>query len=51
MSAAPAVPTIESRARPLRGPSLTTQIFIGLLTGILIGYLWPAVGVADQASG
>ena len=46
MSAAPAVPTIESRARPLRGPSLTTQIFIGLLTGILIGYLWPAVGVA-----
>jgi proton glutamate symport protein len=46
MPAAPAVPTVESRARPWHWPSLTTQIFIGLLTGILIGYLWPAVGVA-----
>jgi proton glutamate symport protein len=45
MAAPPAVPAIESRARPTRGPSLTTQIFIGLLAGILIGYLWPAVGV------
>src|SRR5205809_29592 len=27
-----------------RRPSLTTQIFIGLLVGVLIGYLWPAVG-------
>src|SRR5919107_981049 len=46
MCAAPAVPTLESRARPTRGPSLTTQIFIGLLAGILIGYLWPSFGVA-----
>ena len=51
MSAPPAVPTIESRARPSRGPSLTTQIFIGLLAGILIGFLWPASGVGDQAAG
>jgi proton glutamate symport protein len=40
------VPPIESRARLSRGPSLTTQIFIGLLAGILIGYVWPAFGVA-----
>src|SRR5918995_1178628 len=46
MCAAPAVPTLENRARPPRGPSLTTQIFIGLLAGILIGYIWPAAGVA-----
>src|ERR671912_1965020 len=46
MAAPPAVPTLESRARPPRRPSLTTQIFIGLLAGILIGYLWPAAGVA-----
>jgi len=29
-----------------RLPSLTTQIFIGLLLGISVGYLWPAFGVA-----
>ena len=29
-----------------RLPSLTTQIFIGLLLGIGVGYLWPAFGVA-----
>jgi proton glutamate symport protein len=46
MCAAPSLPTVESRARPSRGPSLTTQIFIGLLAGIVIGYIWPAVGVA-----
>src|SRR6195256_3775466 len=27
-------------------PSVTTQIFIGLLLGIVVGYLWPAFGVA-----
>jgi proton glutamate symport protein len=27
-------------------PSITTQIFIGLLLGILVGYLWPGFGVA-----
>src|SRR5215207_10097029 len=46
MSAAPTGPTVESQTRPSRGPSLTTQIFIGLLAGIVIGYIWPAVGVA-----
>ena len=29
-----------------RLPSLTTQIFIGLLLGIAVGYLWPPFGVA-----
>ena len=29
-----------------RLPSLTTQIFISLLAGVLPGYLWPAAGVA-----
>jgi proton glutamate symport protein len=28
-----------------RMPGITTQIFIGLLIGILIGYAWPALGV------
>jgi proton glutamate symport protein len=29
-----------------RLPGLTTQIFIGLILGIVAGYLWPAFGVA-----
>jgi proton glutamate symport protein len=29
-----------------RWPSITTQIFIGLVAGIVIGYAWPAAGVA-----
>ena len=29
----------------LRMPSLTTQIFIGLIAGTLIGVLWPAAGL------
>src|SRR5262249_12987650 len=29
-----------------RLPSLTTQIFIGLLLGIVVGSLWPGFGVA-----
>src|SRR5436190_4656980 len=33
-------------ARPRRGPHVTTQIFIGLVLGILVGYLWPSFGVA-----
>jgi len=36
----------ERRARSSRVPGLTTQIFIGLLLGILVGYLWPTFGVA-----
>ena len=33
-------------AAPSVLPSLTTQIFIGLLLGIGVGYLWPHFGVA-----
>jgi proton glutamate symport protein len=29
-----------------RLPGITTQIFIGLLLGVLVGYLWPGVGAA-----
>jgi proton glutamate symport protein len=46
MPAPPAVPNVEPRARSPRAPSLTTQIFIGLVAGVLIGYLWPNVGVS-----
>ena len=33
-------------ARRSRLPGLTTQIFIGLILGIIVGYVWPAFGVA-----
>ena len=33
-------------ARASRMPGLTTQIFIGLLLGIVVGYVWPGFGVA-----
>jgi Na+/H+-dicarboxylate symporter len=33
-------------ARRSRFPSITTQIFIGLVIGIAIGYIWPSVGVS-----
>jgi proton glutamate symport protein len=36
----------ESPARPSRFPSLTTQIFAGLVAGIVIGALWPDLAVA-----
>lgn len=39
-------PTVAPPARGLRVPSLTTQIFLGLLLGVVVGYLWPAFGVA-----
>src|SRR5712692_5939209 len=32
--------------RASRMPGLTTQIFIGLLAGIVVGYVWPSFGVA-----
>ncbi|MBI1748943.1 MAG: cation:dicarboxylase symporter family transporter [Acidobacteria bacterium] len=32
-------------------PSLTTQIFVGLIAGILIGALWPALGQALKPYG
>ena len=33
-------------ARTSRVPGVTTQIFIGLVLGILVGYLWPSFGVS-----
>ncbi len=41
-SASPTAPP----ARASRMPGLTTQIFIGLLLGIVVGYVWPGFGVA-----
>jgi proton glutamate symport protein len=40
-----AVPLPAAEPRPGRRPGLTTQIFIGLVVGILIGWMWPAFGV------
>jgi proton glutamate symport protein len=37
---------VQAPAAPSRLPSLTAQIFIGLLLGIAVGYLWPRAGVA-----
>ena len=34
---------------PSRMPGLTTQIFIGLLLGIAVGYLWPAFGIGIKS--
>jgi proton glutamate symport protein len=33
-------------AKRSRLPSLTTQIFIGLVIGIVVGYVWPSFGVS-----
>jgi proton glutamate symport protein len=38
--------TAASRPSAWRAPSLTTQIFVGLVAGILIGIVWPSTGVA-----
>ena len=38
-AAPPAAP-----ARPSKMPGVTTQIFIGLALGIVIGYVWPWLG-------
>jgi proton glutamate symport protein len=46
MPGPPAVSRVSTPARPSRGPSVTTQIFIGLLAGVLIGYAWPEAGVS-----
>jgi proton glutamate symport protein len=40
------VSALPAADRPSRLPSLTTQIFIGLLLGVVIGYAWPSFGVA-----
>ncbi|HWF85533.1 MAG TPA: cation:dicarboxylase symporter family transporter [Vicinamibacterales bacterium] len=37
---------VHQPAPPSRMPGLTTQIFIGLLLGIVVGYLWPGFGLA-----
>jgi proton glutamate symport protein len=39
---APAAPAVAAESRM---PAVTTQIFIGLLLGIVVGYLWPDIGV------
>jgi proton glutamate symport protein len=36
----------HAHATKSRLPGLTTQIFIGLLAGIVVGYVWPNFGVA-----
>lgn len=41
-----AAPDAAPARRRSRVPSNTTQIFIGLLVGVLIGYLWPSIGVS-----
>jgi proton glutamate symport protein len=40
------IPAGSRTARPSWLPNLTTQIFIGLCIGIIIGAVWPNVGVA-----
>ena len=37
---------VHSPASRRRLPGITTQIFIGLVLGILVGYVWPGLGVA-----
>jgi len=37
-------PVVETSRR--RGPSLTTQILIGLVVGAVLGAVWPAAGIA-----
>jgi proton glutamate symport protein len=46
MAIASAPPKPTARARPAWLPGLTTQIFIGLIVGIIIGAVWPSFGVA-----
>src|SRR5512135_1758402 len=48
MSIRPVQPDVVAAtvARRSRFPSITTQIFIGLILGIVVGYLWPSVGVS-----
>lgn len=41
----------DARVMKLKAPSLTQQIFIGLVAGIAIGAVWPAVGVALKPFG
>jgi proton glutamate symport protein len=43
---APAAAAAAPKPRPVWLPSLTTQIFIGLIVGIAIGHFWPGAGQA-----
>ena len=45
MAVRPPDPAAPTSARPRWLPSTTTQIFIGLVVGIGIGYLWPSSDV------
>ena len=38
--------TVPADRGARRAPSTTTQIFIGLMLGIAVGYLWPSAGLA-----
>jgi proton glutamate symport protein len=42
---------MSGRLAASRMPSITVQIFIALLAGIVVGYLWPGVGVAVRPLG
>jgi proton glutamate symport protein len=46
MPAPPSVRPAGDRPSTWRAPSLTTQIFVGLIAGIVIGTVWPSAGVA-----
>ena len=39
---------VASPARRSRMPGITTQIFIGLVAGVVIGYLWPSSDVGGR---
>src|SRR5512136_446511 len=39
-------PAPAPAAKRSRFPSITTQIFIGLVVGIVVGYVWPSFGVS-----
>src|SRR5512139_55218 len=39
-------PAPTATPRRSRFPSITTQIFIGLVVGIVVGYVWPSFGVS-----
>jgi proton glutamate symport protein len=43
-----AAPVSEGPKKRSRMPSVTTQIFMGLVAGIVIGYLWPSTNVNGQ---
>jgi proton glutamate symport protein len=46
MKIPPSTPVSPEPARRSRVPSVTTQIFIGLIVGVVIGAIWPSVGTS-----